>query len=84
MQGTGPVTPSGQTLLDVQREHANSTTPGTLERAMTEETGLSPTRCYQLLNALLEDEQAWQYDPLTVALLRRRRAARMKRMPRSA
>lgn len=78
------MTPVDQALLDVQRRHANTTTPGVLERAMTEATGLSPTRAYQRLNALLDDEEAWAHDPVTVSLLRRRRSARMRGLPTSA
>ena len=48
---------------------------GAKERAVREELGLSPTRYYQLLNALLDDPAALAHDPVTVNRLRRRRAA---------
>lgn len=47
--------------------------PGAKERAVREELGLSPTRYYQRLNALLDDPAALAHDPVTVNRLRRRR-----------
>ncbi|MFI5756616.1 DUF3263 domain-containing protein [Streptomyces sp. NPDC051569] len=48
--------------------------PGAKERAIREGLGLSPTRYYQLLNALLDDPRAAEHDPVTVNRLRRIRA----------
>ncbi|MEU4081300.1 DUF3263 domain-containing protein [Streptomyces venezuelae] len=45
--------------------------PGAKERAVRERLGLSPTRYYQLLNALLDDPRALAHDPVTVNRLRR-------------
>ncbi|WP_419996009.1 DUF3263 domain-containing protein [Streptomyces boninensis] len=53
--------------------------PGTKERAIREELGMSPTRYYQLLNALLDDPRALAQDPVTVNRLRRLREARRER-----
>ncbi|MET9427415.1 MULTISPECIES: DUF3263 domain-containing protein [unclassified Streptomyces] len=53
--------------------------PGAKERAIREQLGLSPTRYYQLLNALLDDPRALEHDPVTVNRLRRVRAAREAR-----
>jgi hypothetical protein len=50
--------------------------PGAKERAIREELGLAPVRYYQLLNALLDDERALAFDPVTVNRLRRVRDAR--------
>ncbi|MFE9444970.1 DUF3263 domain-containing protein [Streptomyces sp. NPDC006602] len=50
--------------------------PGLKERAIREELGLAPVRYYQLLNALLDDERALAFDPVTVNRLRRVRDAR--------
>ena len=50
--------------------------PGAKERAIREELGLAPIRYYQLLNALLDDERALAFDPVTVNRLRRVREAR--------
>lgn len=45
--------------------------PGAKERAVREQLGMSPTRYYQLLSALLDDPRALAHDPLTVNRLRR-------------
>jgi Protein of unknown function (DUF3263) len=52
------------------------TGPGARERAIRERLGLSPTRYFQLLGALLDDPRALAHDPLTVNRLRRARAMR--------
>ncbi|MDT0268103.1 DUF3263 domain-containing protein [Streptomyces sp. DSM 44915] len=53
--------------------------PGAKERAIRERLGISPTRYYQLLNALLDDPLALAHDPVTVNRLRRRRDAKRAR-----
>ncbi|MEU6928247.1 DUF3263 domain-containing protein [Streptomyces sp. NPDC046374] len=53
--------------------------PGAKERAVRERLGLSATRYYQLLNALLDDPRALAHDPVTVNRLRRVRAERESR-----
>ncbi|MGW1374115.1 DUF3263 domain-containing protein [Streptomyces sp. NPDC002446] len=53
--------------------------PGPKERAIRERLGISPTRYYQLLNALLDDPRALAHDPVTVNRLRRIRDARRAR-----
>ncbi|GAA2362865.1 hypothetical protein GCM10010246_62610 [Streptomyces cuspidosporus] len=53
--------------------------PGAKERAIRERLGISPTRYYQLLNALLDDPRALAHDPVTVNRLRRLREARRGR-----
>ncbi|MEE1929664.1 DUF3263 domain-containing protein [Streptomyces sp. TRM 70351] len=53
--------------------------PGAKERAIRERLGISPTRYYQLLNALLDDPRALAHDPVTVNRLRRRRDGRRAR-----
>ncbi|WP_328731727.1 DUF3263 domain-containing protein [Streptomyces caniferus] len=53
--------------------------PGPKERAIRERLGISPTRYYQLLNALLDDPRALAHDPVTVNRLRRVRDARRAR-----
>ncbi|MFH8368705.1 DUF3263 domain-containing protein [Streptomyces sp. NPDC018031] len=50
--------------------------PGAKERAIREQLGISPTRYYQLLNALLDDPAALAHDPVTVNRLRRIRETR--------
>ncbi|NBE54614.1 DUF3263 domain-containing protein [Streptomyces boluensis] len=54
-------------------------TPGLKERAIRERLGISPTRYYQVLNALLDDPKAQEHDPVTVNRLRRVRTARRSR-----
>ncbi|WP_316526864.1 DUF3263 domain-containing protein [Kitasatospora brasiliensis] len=51
-------------------------TAGAKERAIREELGLSPTRYYQLLNALLDREEALAHAPVLVNRLHRIREAR--------
>ncbi|ATL83705.1 DUF3263 domain-containing protein [Streptomyces malaysiensis] len=53
--------------------------PGAKERAIRERLGISPTRYYQLLNALLDDPRALEHDPVTVNRLRRIRDERRER-----
>ncbi|MEE1810182.1 DUF3263 domain-containing protein [Streptomyces sp. BE133] len=53
--------------------------PGAKERAIRERLGISPTRYYQLLNALLDDRRALEEDPVTVNRLRRVRDAKRER-----
>ncbi|MFF3753967.1 DUF3263 domain-containing protein [Streptomyces sp. NPDC002018] len=50
--------------------------PGAKERAIREQLGISPTRYYQLLGALLDDPRAAEHDAVTVNRLRRVRNAR--------
>ena len=52
--------------------------PGTKEKAIREMFGLSPTRYYQVLNALIDNPASLQEDPLLVRRLRRLRASRQK------
>lgn len=52
--------------------------PGSKEAEIRERFGISTTRYYQLLNALIDTEPALAYDPLLVKRLRRLRTARQK------
>lgn len=58
------------------------THPGLKEDAIRSLFGLTPTRYYQILNALLDDPSALEFDPMLVKRLRRLRSAR--RQERSA
>ncbi|WP_433267762.1 DUF3263 domain-containing protein [Actinosynnema sp. CS-041913] len=51
---------------------------GAKEQAIRELFDLSPTRYYQLLNALLEKEEALAADPMLVKRLRRSRSGRAR------
>ncbi|WP_412080138.1 DUF3263 domain-containing protein [Streptomyces sp. SJL17-1] len=66
-----------QALLAVERRSWPG--PGAKERAVRENLGLSPTRYYQLLNALLDDPRALAHDPVTVNRLRRVRDEKQRR-----
>ena len=55
---------------------------GAKEAAIRESFGISPTRYYQLLNALVDRPEALAADPLLVRRLRRVRATRQR--PRTA
>ncbi|MCA0306580.1 MAG: DUF3263 domain-containing protein [Actinobacteria bacterium] len=52
--------------------------PGSKESEIRERFDISPTRYYQLLNALIDTEEALAHDPLLVKRLRRLRATRQK------
>ncbi|MFJ6012952.1 DUF3263 domain-containing protein [Streptomyces sp. NPDC092952] len=79
----GPDTPEDalserdRAVLAVERQSWSG--PGAKERAIREQLGISPTRYYQLLNALLDDHRALAEDPVTVNRLRRIRDARRAR-----
>ncbi|MEV0680908.1 DUF3263 domain-containing protein [Actinosynnema sp. NPDC050436] len=51
---------------------------GAKEQAIKELFDLSPTRYYQLLNALLEKEEALAADPMLVKRLQRSRSGRAR------
>ncbi len=63
-------------ILDFERswwKHA-----GVKEQAIRERFDMSATRYYQVLNALIDREDALAYDPMLVKRLRRLRAARQR------
>ena len=51
---------------------------GTKEQAIREKFDMSTTRYYQILNALIDREDALAFDPLLVKRLRRLRAERQR------
>jgi hypothetical protein len=63
-------------ILDFEREWWKYA--GAKEQAVREHFDLSPTRYYQLLNRVIDDEHALSYDPMLVKRLRRLRAARQR------
>ena len=65
-----------RSILDFERSWWQ--TPGPKETAIRAQFGLSTTRYYQLLNDLLDDDQALTYDPLVVRRLRRLRDRRRR------
>ena len=66
-----------QLLLEFERESWKLTVPK--ERAIRERFGFSPARYHQLLNRVVERQEAIEYDPMLVRRLRRVREARRKR-----
>ncbi|MER7814978.1 DUF3263 domain-containing protein [Streptomyces sp. NPDC096153] len=70
---------SGRDRAVLAFERASWSGPGAKERAIREDLGISPTRYYQLLNALLDDPRALAHDPVTVNRLRRVREAQRAR-----
>lgn len=51
---------------------------GSKESAIKELFDMSPTRYYQVLNALLDNPAALEHDPMLVKRLRRQRATRQR------
>ncbi|MFE2426710.1 DUF3263 domain-containing protein [Streptomyces sp. NPDC059373] len=69
-----PLSDQDLAVLDVARRQWAG--PGARERAIRERLGMSPTRYFQLLNALLDDPRALAHDPITINRLRRARDSR--------
>jgi hypothetical protein len=69
----------GQKILEFEKQWWRQA--GAKEQAIRDTFGLSATRYYQLLNALLDDPRAMAHDPMVVQRLRRIRASR-RRQPR--
>ena len=63
-------------ILDFEREWWKYA--GAKEQAIRERFDLSPTRYYQLLNRLIDDEAAVAHDPMLVKRLRRLRSQRQR------
>ncbi len=65
-----------RSILDFERTWW--TQDGPKENAIRSQFELSPTRYYQLLNQLLDDPGAQEYDPLVVRRLRKLRTERRR------
>ena len=52
--------------------------PGSKEQAVKDLFDLSPTRYYQLLNQLIDSDEALAHDPMLIKRLRRQRASRQR------
>lgn len=63
-------------ILDFERTWWSE--PGPKDAAIRERFELSTTRYYELLNELLDRDEAHDYDPLVVRRLRRLRARRRR------
>ncbi len=73
----GQLDARSRSILDFEREWWKH--PGTKQHAVRERFGLSPARYYELLNRLVDDDEALAYDPMLVRRLRRLRVARQRR-----
>jgi hypothetical protein len=78
---SAPATPAGLTrreheMLTFERQWWRSA--GAKETAIRERFGVTPTRYYQALNALVDQPAALAADPLLVRRLRRLRSARRR------
>lgn len=71
-----PLTDRDQAILDFEASWWKH--PGAKESAIMVEFGMSPTRYYQVLHALLDDSDAWAYSPLVVKRLLRLREVRRR------
>ncbi len=71
-----PLSDRDRAILDFERSWWSG--PGPKELAIRARFQLSPTRYYQLLNEVLDDDEAVVYDPLVVRRLRRHRDLRRR------
>ncbi|MEE9416099.1 MAG: DUF3263 domain-containing protein [Acidimicrobiales bacterium] len=71
-----PLTERDRSIIDFERTWW--TQAGPKEAAIDERFELSTTRYYELLNELLESDDAAAYDPLVVRRLRRLRDRRIR------
>ena len=67
---------SERAMLDFERE--SWTFDGPKESSIRAKLGVSPTTYYRTIGALINTRVAYEYDPLTVARLRRRRDDRRR------
>jgi hypothetical protein len=85
LEGPAEVPPQVAALGLSRREHEMLTferqwwrRPGAKETAIRDRFGVTPTRYYQVLNALVDRPDALASDPLLVQRLRRLRLARQR------
>jgi hypothetical protein len=74
--GGAPLDERARAILDLERGWWK--VAGAKEDAIRERLGLSPSRYYELLGALLDDDAALAHDPMLVRRLRRLRSARQR------
>lgn len=71
--------PSTGDLLDFEREWLNRRQhDGHKATAMRDRFGLSATRYYQLLNAVIDSREAVEHDPVTTRIVLQRRDTRSR------
>jgi hypothetical protein len=73
---TGGLTERDASILGFERHWWKYA--GAKEQAIRDQFGMSATRYYQVLNALIDRPEALAHDPLLVKRLRRLRAARQR------
>ena len=81
LRGVAPASTSGLSERDEQVlafERQWWKYAGAKEQAIRDQFGMSATRYYQVLNALIDRPEALEADPLLVRRLRRLRAARQR------
>lgn len=71
-----PLTPAEEAILSIESQWWEFA--GAKEQAIRDRLGISSTRYYQLLNALVETEAALAFDPVNVNRLRRLRDSRQR------
>jgi hypothetical protein len=75
-EGAPELSERDRAILDFEREWWRYA--GEKEKAVRERFDVSPTRYYQLLNRIIDDEVAVAYDPMLVKRLRRLRSQRQR------
>jgi len=75
-EGRSRLSERDEQILDFERNWWKYA--GAKEAAVREKFGMSATRYYQVLNALIDKPEALEADPLLVRRLRRLRAARQR------
>lgn len=72
----GGLSERDRAVLAFEKQHFKYS--GAKEQAIRDRFGMSATRYYQVLNALLDRPEALAFDPMVVNRLRRRRAERRR------
>ncbi len=75
-EAAGELSERDRSILAFEREWWQFA--GAKEQAVRDRFGMSATRYYQVLNALIDAPEALAYDPLLVKRLRRLRQARQR------
>ena len=73
---SGGLSERDRAVLAFEKQHFKYS--GSKEQAIRDRFGMSATRYYQVLNALLDRPEALEFDPVVVNRLRRRRAVRQR------
>ncbi len=60
----------------LELEHCHFSRPGDKERTIQDSFHMSPTRYFQIVNAMIDDPRVVYHDPVLVNRLRRLRSAR--------